>query len=162
MECKEKIEENQEMQENAQVVEVVDYKDKYVRLLADMDNLRKHTSKQIENATISANEKMIKEILPFLDSLDYAIDIDDESHRQNHNRVLRKQILDILAKFGLEEIKIEPLETLFNDEVMNAVMLEPTPREELHHFVYKILKKGYTLNGVVIRHANVIVLSHSK
>jgi len=55
MECKEKIEENQEMQENAQVVEVVDYKDKYVRLLADMDNLRKHTSKQIENATISAN-----------------------------------------------------------------------------------------------------------
>lgn len=138
----------------------VDYQDRYVRLLADMDNMRRHSAKQIANASTQANEKMIKEILPFLDSMDLAVYNCEEP--QNDYEVLLKQLLDILAKFGLEEIKIEPLETPFNDEVMNAVMLEPTPREELHHLVYKVLKKGYTLNGVVIRHANVTVLSHSK
>jgi molecular chaperone GrpE len=136
-------------------VENVDYKDKYIRLLADVDNIRKNTAKQISNAYLMANEELIKEILPYLDSLDLAINHSRDG-QNNGYEVLRKQLLDILANFGVKEIEIKAVEQ-FDETKMNAIMSMPAQHENLHNKVKDVVKKGYMLNGNIIRYADVIV-----
>ena len=134
------------------------YKDLYIRTLADMDNLRKNTAKQISNAYLMANEKLIKEMLPYLDSLDLAISHHSNDEKNSGYEVLRKQLLDILAKFGVKEIEIKAAEQ-FDESRMNAIMSMPTQEDELRNTVYDVTKKGYTLNGNVLRYADVVVYS---
>lgn len=147
-------------QENTQttvVTEEVDYKDKYVRLLADMDNLRKNSDKQISSAATLANEKMVKEMLPCLDAMDIAVK--NAVDGDNGYEMLRKQLLDILAKFGVQILEVKENDT-FDDATMNAILAVPSQSEEQHHnTVSCVTKKGYALNGNVIRYADVIVYS---
>jgi molecular chaperone GrpE len=147
-------------QENTQttvVTEEVDYKDKYVRLLADMDNLRKNSAKQISSAATLANEKMVKEMLPCLDAMDIAVK--NAVDGDNGYEMLRKQLLDILAKFGVQILEVKENDT-FDDATMNAILSVPSQSEEQqHNTVSCVIKKGYALNGSVIRYADVIVYS---
>lgn len=147
-------------QENTQttvITEEVDYKDKYVRLLADMDNLRKNSAKQISSAATLANEKMVKEMLPCIDAMDIAVK--NAVDGDNGYEMLRKQLLDILAKFGVQIIEVKENDT-FDDAIMNAILAVPSQSSEQHHnTVSCVTKKGYTLNGNVIRYADVIVYS---
>lgn len=147
-------------QENTQttvITEEVDYKDKYVRLLADMDNLRKNSAKQISSAATLANEKMVKEMLPCIDAMDIAVK--NAVDGDNGYEMLRKQLLDILAKFGVQIIEVKENDA-FDDEIMNAILAVPSQSSEQHHnTVSCVTKKGYTLNGNVIRYADVIVYS---
>lgn len=147
-------------QENTQttvITEEVDYKDKYVRLLADMDNLRKNSAKQISSAATLANEKMVKEMLPCIDAMDIAVK--NAVDGDNGYEMLRKQFLDILAKFGVQIIEVKENDA-FDDAIMNAILAVPSQSSEQHHnTVSCVTKKGYTLNGNVIRYADVIVYS---
>lgn len=139
------------------VTEEVDYKDKYVRLLADMDNLRKNSAKQISNAATLANEKMVKEMLPCIDAMDIAVK--NAVDGDNGYEMLRKQLLDILGKFGVQIIEVKENDA-FDDATMNAILAVPSQSEEQqHNTVSCVTKKGYTLNGNVIRYADVIVYS---
>ena len=134
------------------------YKDLYIRTLADMDNLRKNTAKQISNAYLMANEKLIKEMLPYLDSLDLAISHHSNDEKNSGYEVLRKQLLDTLAKFGVKEIEIKAAEQ-FDESRMNAIMSMPTQEDKLRNTVCGVTKRGYTLNGNVLRYADVVVYS---
>ena len=139
------------------VSEEIDYKDKYVRLLADMDNLRKNSAKQISNAATLANEKMVKEMLPCLDAMDIAVN--NALDGDNGYEMLRKQLLDTLAKFGVQIIEVKENDA-FDDAIMNAILAVPSQSSEQHHnTVSCVTKKGYALNGNVIRYADVIVYS---
>lgn len=142
-------------EEKAQVeVEVVDYKDKYLRLLADMDNMRKNSAKQISTAYTMANEKLIKEMLPYLDALDLAVD--NAKDADTGYKHLRKQLIDILAKFGVKQLEIEEGDQ-FDESTMNAIMLHPIDNNDLNNKVSVITKKGYSLNDNIIRYADVVV-----
>lgn len=154
-----KVEEPKVMNATMAIVDEneTNYKDLYIRTLADMDNLRKNTAKQISNTYLMANEKLIKEMLPYLDSLDLAIS-HHSNEKNNGYEVLRKQLLDTLAKFGVKEIEIKVAEQ-FDESRMNAIMSMPTQEDELRNTVYDVTKKGYTLNGNVLRYADVVVYS---
>ena len=158
---KQKVEATEEPivnEETTQVeVEVVDYKDKYLRLLADMDNMRKNSAKQISTAYTMANEKLIKEMLPYLDTLDLAVDNAKEDNGYMH---LRKQLIDILTKFGVKQLDIKEGDD-FNESTMNAIMLHPINAIELNNKISAVAKKGYSLNDNIIRYADVVVYSIS-
>lgn len=134
-----------------------DFKDLYLRTLADMDNLRKNTNKRISEIYSSANEKLVVEMLPYLDALDLAI-----YHHENNEvekigyEVLRKQLTDILARFGVKEINIVPNE-LFDADKMNAIMVISSGSLAQHGAVANVAKKGYMLNDKVIRYADVVI-----
>ena len=134
-----------------------DFKDLYLRTLADMDNLRKNTNKRISEIYSTANEKLVVEMLPYLDALDLAI-----YHHQNDNtekssyEVLRKQLTDILARFGVKEMDIEHNDQ-FDADKMNAIMTISSGSLAQHGAVANVTKKGYMLNDKVIRYADVIV-----
>lgn len=151
----------QEMEEKAPVVEQVaeqepDYKDKYLRLLADVDNIRKNSAKQISNAYTMANEKLLKEMIPYMDSLDLAVDNASDSDTGYIH--IRKQLFDILGKFGLKQLEIKEGDQ-FDESVMNAIMLQPVAETEMNNKIAAITKKGYSLNDNIIRYADVVVYS---
>ena len=142
-----------------------DYKDLYLRTLADMDNLRKNTTKKINDIYKMANDKLIKELLPFADSLNLAVNnenvkLDEETYSKGYE-VLKKQFENILSKFGLKEIEVHEDDD-FDESKMNAIALAPIGDKESDNKVCDITKRGYTLNDVVIRYADVVVYKYNK
>ena len=141
-----------------------EYKDLYLRTLADMDNLRKNTTKKINDIYKTANDKLIKELLPFADSLNLAVNnenikLDEETYSKGYE-VLKKQFENILSKFGLKEIEVYENDD-FDESIMNAVAIALTVNKELDNKVCDITKKGYTLNDVVIRYTDVVVYKYN-
>ena len=141
-----------------------EYKDLYLRTLADMDNLRKNTTKKINDIYKMANDKLIKELLPFADSLNLAVNnenikLDEETYSKGYE-ALKKQFENILSKFGLKEIEVYENDD-FDESIMNAVAIAPTVNKELDNKVCDVTKKGYTLNDVVIRYADVVVYKYN-
>ena len=142
-----------------------DYKDLYLRTLADMDNLRKNTTKKINDIYKMANDKLIKELLPFADSLNLAVNnenvkLDEETYSKGYE-VLKEQFENILSKFGLKEIEVHEDDD-FDESKMNAIAIAPIGDKESDNKVCDITKKGYTLNDVVIRYADVVVYKYNK
>ena len=161
-----KMEESKVM--NVSMVDVSEnepeYKDLYLRTLADMDNLRKNTTKKINDIYKMANDKLIKELLPFADSLNLAVNnenikLDVETYSKGYE-VLKKQFEDILSKFGLKEIEVHENDD-FDESIMNAIAITPTVNKELDNKVCDVTKKGYTLNDVVIRYTDVVVYKYN-
>ena len=167
-----KKENTQKMEEskvvNVSMVDVSEneseYKDLYLRTLADMDNLRKNTTKKINDIYKTANGKLIKELLPFADSLNLAVNnenikLDEETYSKGYE-VLKKQFENILSKFGLKEIEVHENDD-FDESIMNAVAIALTVNKELNNKVCDVTKKGYTLNDVVIRYTDVVVYKYN-
>ena len=141
-----------------------EYKDLYLRTLADMDNLRKNTTKKINEIYKTANDKLIKELLPFADSLNLAVNnenikLDVETYSKGYE-VLKKQFENILSKFGLKEIEVYENDD-FDESIMNAIAIALTVNKELDNKVCDVTKKGYTLNDVVIRYTDVVVYKYN-
>ena len=141
-----------------------EYKDLYLRTLADMDNLRKNTTKKINEIYKTANDKLIKELLPFADSLNLAVNnenikLDVETYSKGYE-VLKKQFENILSKFGLKEIEVYENDD-FDESIMNAIAIALTVNKELDNKVCDVTKKGYTLNDVVIRYRDVVVYKYN-
>ena len=141
-----------------------EYKDLYLRTLADMDNLRKNTTKKINDIYKMANDKLIKELLPFADSLNLAVNnenikLDEETYSKGYE-VLKKQFENILSKFGLKEIEVYENDD-FDESIMNAIAIALTVNKELDNKVCDVTKKGYTLNDVVIRYTDVVVYKYN-
>ena len=165
--------ENTQKMEDAKVMNVSmadmrenepEYKDLYLRTLADMDNLRKNTTKRINDIYKTANDKLIKELLQFADSLNLAVNnenikLDEETYSKGYE-VLKKQFENILSKFGLKEIEVYENDD-FDESIMNAVAIALTVNKELDNKVCDITKKGYTLNDVVIQYADVVVYKYN-
>lgn len=132
--------------------------DKYLRALADYQNLLKQTAKEKMEFALFANEIMLKEILPVYDHLKMALSYhngqttDEWVTGLNH---VVKQFQDALAKVGVEEIISEGKK--FDHNIMEAVGSEETDDEKLDCTVVKQVKAGYKLNGKVIEAAKVIV-----
>lgn len=129
-----------------------DYLAGWQRAKADLVNYKKTALDESEKIRETANERLLKELLPALDSLELAISQknappDFVSGIAN----VKKQFLAVLEKFG-----VKPLETLgkkFDPKFCEAVSEIESEGEE--GTVAEELQKGYALNGKVIRPARV-------
>ncbi len=131
-----------------------------MRLQAEMENLRKRTSRDIEHAHKYALDKFVSELLPVIDSLELGINAADSntseeaaSLREGMELTLKK-MLDTVAKFGVEPI--EPLGEKFNPQLHEAVSMQESPDAE-SNTVITVVQKGYTLNDRLVRPAMVVV-----
>jgi len=145
-------------------VEKDDFKDKYLRALADYQNVLKQTDREKQEFGKYANERLILEILPVYDNLKVSLEHADETISKNGwvegIKHVIKQFGDILKNFGVEEIKTEGAK--FDHDIMEAVSQEETDDESKDHMVAKELSSGYKLNGKVIKAARVAVYEFKK
>ena len=133
----------------------------YIRLAADFDNYRKRQVQEREDLLKYGSEKILKAVLPVLDTVDRAqktIDETDDANilKESYNVVV-KQLFDILQKEGLEVIKA--LGEEFNPNLHEAVMRTPADDEHKANTVLSELQKGYKLGDKVLRATLVNVAS---
>ena len=147
------------LQENERLkLEARENIDKALRATAELDNIRKRTSRDIENAHKYALERFINELLPVVDSIELGINAsqsaeDTESLREGMDLTLKK-LFDCLGKFGVNTI--DPTGEKFDPEWHEAVSVQELEGSDPGQVV-TVMQKGYELNGRLIRPAMVVV-----
>ncbi|EQF31393.1 protein grpE [Clostridioides difficile CD165] len=124
--------------------ELDELNDKYQRLQAEYANYRRRTQQEKETIGVFANEKIITELIPVIDSMERALDAceDKEDTMYKGISLVHKQLIDTLVKFGVEEIEAESKE--FDPNLHLAVMQESVDGVEANQIVM-VLQKGYKL-----------------
>jgi len=139
-------------------MEVQENSDKALRATAELDNVRKRTSRDIENAHRYALDKFITELLPVIDSMELGIHAsesvgDVESLREGMDLTLKK-FFDCLDKFGVTAI--DPDGEKFNPQRHEAVSMQEAEGAQANTII-TVMQKGYELNGRLVRPAMVVV-----
>ncbi|MFA6194704.1 MAG: nucleotide exchange factor GrpE [Patescibacteria group bacterium] len=128
------------------------WENKYLRALADYQNLLKQTAKDREEFIKYALADFLQDILPVYDHLKLSMSGLGEEEAKNPWAVgvkhVLKQFKDILEVRGVEEIKT--VGEKFDHDLMEAL-------DGQGEKVKQEIMPGYKLNGKVIRHAKVIV-----
>jgi molecular chaperone GrpE len=142
-----------------------EYLDRLKRLQAEMENVQKITRRQVQEVTSRATERLLAKLLPSLDALQQAVNVatSDNSLRPDETavglRMLQKQLTEALQSEGLEEIGAvgKPLDLELH-EVVNYVETDEKPE----NIVVEEIRRGYTLNGNVLRPSLVVVSKKPK
>jgi len=135
-----------------------DYKNLYLRTLADFDNYKKKMEAEWRKTVDYSNERLILELLPVLDNFKRALEAsenteDIESLRKGVEMIY-KQLMSILEKEGLKSFKTEGLK--FDPRIHEAVSSVET-KDVLPGIVVEELESGYFFKEKLLRPAKVSV-----
>jgi len=134
-------------------------RDQSLRTRADMDNLRKRTERDVENAHKYALERFALELLPVRDSLELGLaaagdEAADVARLREGTELTLKMLTAALEKSGI--VEIAPQGEKFNPDLHQAMATQPSGEVEPGS-VLTVYQKGYTLNERLLRPALVIV-----
>jgi len=154
------IEENNLSQEEKLSAEVVELKEKYLRLYSDFENFRKRTAKERIDLIKTASEEVLKDLVPVVDDFERAFKAAekeaDTQKIQEGNQLIFQKLVKILESKGLK-----PMEDLigqpFNPDTQEAITQIPSPSPELKGAVVDVVEKGYFLGEKVVRFAKVVI-----
>jgi len=137
--------------------EINELNDKLLRQHAEMDNLRKRTAREVQDARKFAIEKFACDLLDVVDNLERALAVQEGSEDALRDGV--QLTLDawqkVMAKFNME--RIDAVGEMFDPHKHEA--LSQMPSDEPKDTVINQHCAGYTLNGRLIRPAQVLVSS---
>lgn len=137
--------------------EVEQYKDKYLRAVAEFDNYRKRTLKEKAELLLNGSEKAVCAFLPILDDFERAI-----ADKTEDVNAIKEGVQIIFNKFNktLESLGVKKIETEgkdFDVDFHEAVAMVPGMGDDKKGKVIDCVQTGYQLNDKVIRHAKVAV-----
>jgi molecular chaperone GrpE len=131
--------------------------DKYLRAVAELDNYKKRAAKEKVDTIKYGNEELIRDILPFVDSLDRAMEHtggSDVDAFKDGLKLIQEQLLCCLKKHGVEKIESTGLD--FDPSFHEAMMQSDSEKHEENKIINE-LQKGYLLNGRLLRPSKVCV-----
>ncbi len=139
--------------------EADEWKDKYMRLVAEFDNYKKRTSRERIEMVQMANKDLMIALLDVVDDMDRAqeqleTDQDVASIKEGVQLVFNK-LRKTLNDRGLRSYDSKGQD--FDVELHEAITEVPASSEELKGKVMDQVQKGYYLNDKIIRHAKVVV-----
>lgn len=142
---------NEEVQEvDERDLKIEELTDSLQRLQAEYANYRRRTQQEKETIGVFANEKILNELIPVVDSMERALEActDKEDTMYKGIDLVYKQLTATFEKFGLQEIEAENAD--FDPNLHLAVMQEAVDGVEANKVVM-VLQKGYKLNTKVLR-----------
>lgn len=131
--------------------------DKYLRAVAELDNYKKRAAKEKVDTIKYGNEELIRDILPFVDSLDRAMEHtggSDVDAFKDGLKLIQEQLLCCLKKHGVE--KIESIGLDFDPNFHEAMTQSDSEKHEENKVINE-LERGYLLNGRLLRPSKVCV-----
>ena len=132
-----------------------EYKQSWYRTAADFENFKKRNNETRANAYLDGKIDVLKSVLPIGDNLDRALaTVKDEQTRVGLELVV-KQFNETLKNIGLEEVN--PVGEIFDPNLHDAVFQAECANPEDSGKIQSVFKKGYALNGKMIRYAQVVV-----
>jgi len=144
----------------AQAAKAEEYLDLLRRSVADFDNYKKRAARERQEAVQYANEKLLQKLMPVLDNLDMALAAagtatsDDAKSIQTGVTMILQQLKATLTEAGLEEINAvgQPFDPNLHEALMQQESAEAPEGQVLQQH-----RKGYRLNGRLLRPASVII-----
>jgi molecular chaperone GrpE len=164
MEEKEPINNEEAKPELSELDKVKAERDEYLagwqRAKADAANASKRMAEEMKSFRVMANEGLIEELLPVLQSFEMAFANKEAWEKADKNwragvEYIYTQIKGVLAGNGLEEI--DPIGKKFDATIHEAVKYEPVEDASQADSVIKVIEKGYSLGGKLVRPAKVVV-----
>jgi molecular chaperone GrpE len=141
--------------------EAEEQQEQLLRTRADMDNLRKRTARDLENAHKFALERFALELLPVRDSLELGLDAAttdadgaDIAKLHEGSELTLKLLTAALEKSGI--VEVAPEGEKFDPDLHQAMATQPSSEVDPGQ-VMTVYQKGYTLNDRLLRPALVIV-----
>lgn len=137
--------------------EAEQWKDKYIRLVAEFENYKKRTLKEKSELILNGSEKTVAAILPILDDFERATadKTEDPQAIKEGYELIYKKFLKALETLGVHKIKTDNAD--FNVDYHEAIAMVPGMGDDKKGKVIDCIQTGYTLNDKVIRHAKVAV-----
>jgi molecular chaperone GrpE len=150
---------NESLIENSLEEEILELKNKYLRLYSDFENYRKRTSKERLDLITTASEDVLKDLIPVVDDFDRSLKASesetDSTKVREGNLLIFQKLVRILTSKGLM-----PMEDLvgksFDADTQEAITQIPAPSEKLKGKVVDVVEKGYKLGDKVVRFAKVV------
>ena len=136
------------------------WQEKYVRLQAEVDNLRKRWEQRAASDTAEAKRRILNDMLPLADHLDLAMQHAPESEDATVKGFLanieatRRAFLETLRRYGVE--RVDPQGEPFDPNLHEAIGHAPVPGVPADH-VAQVVQAGYVEGDRVIRPARVLV-----
>ena len=142
--------------------EIEALKDQLLRTVAESENIRRRASRDVENAHKYANEKLLEDLLPVLDSLEKALELPDQSDEAKAVlegiEISLRMFRETLERGGV--VVVDPLGEPFDPSKHEALAMVPNEEVEPNS-VIEVVQKGYLLNERVVRAARVVVSAAS-
>ena len=137
--------------------EAEQWKDKYIRLVAEFENYKKRTLKEKSELILNGSEKTVAAILPILDDFERATadKAEDPQAIKEGYELIYKKFLKALETLGVNKIETDNAD--FNVDYHEAIAMVPGMGDDKKGKVIDCVQTGYTLNDKVIRHAKVAV-----
>ena len=134
-------------------------RDKYLRAIAELDNLRKRMTRELESARKFGAERLVSALLPVRDSLEASLAAAtggklDSGALLDGDRATLRILSQVLTDAGITEI--DPEGEPFDPARHEAISLMPSPTAEPNS-VITVVQKGYLLHDRVVRPARVVV-----
>ena len=130
-------------------------KDLYMRALAELENVRKRSAREVEQAHKFAVDRFANDLIAVKDSLELGVGAAGtiETLRAGSEATL-KLLSKAFEKAGV--IELSPEGEMFNPELHEAMIMQPSA-EHVPNSIVQVVQKGYQLNGRLLRPARVIV-----
>ncbi|MGH9367939.1 MAG: nucleotide exchange factor GrpE [Thermoanaerobaculia bacterium] len=137
--------------------DLADLKDRHLRKLAELDNIRKRTEREKREHFRVALMDLARDFLPILDNLERAMAHASPEERQSHFGqgigLIRRQLMDLWRRHGLQEVDTD---VPFDPNRHEAVATEATS-EIPPNTILEVLQRGYLLQDRLVRPAAVKV-----
>jgi len=137
--------------------EAEEHRDAYLRAVAELDNFRKRSAREVEAARKFGAERLAQAILPVHDSLEAGLAAAEKAGQAallDGQRATLRLLDEAFSATGIREI--DPLGELFDPNQHEALSLLAAP-DVAPNTVIQVVQKGYQLNDRLLRAAKVIV-----
>ena len=140
--------------------EVEKWKDTALRTAAELDNFRKRSSRDMQDARAYANADLLRGLLPILDTFEMGL---DAARAESENSIVFQGLKMVQGMFGnfLRDLGVEEIPAegkVFDPNLHEALSSEPSSTVP-DHTVLRVQRRGYKLKDRLLRPANVVVSS---
>lgn len=138
--------------------ELAEQKEKFIRLYSEFENFRRRTAKEKLELIQSANEQLIKTLLPIIDDFDRAAKSSEDKNDKELEGffLIHSKFKKVLDQAGVKSMDIKA-GSEFNADLHEAITQIPAPDETLKGKIVDVIEPGYLLNDKVIRFAKVVI-----
>src|SRR2546421_2437390 len=144
----------------ALIKETADLKDRLLRTLADMENLRRRTDREVADARVYGVTNFRREILAVAENMERALKALDDEIREKADagvkalldgvELTERELIKVMEKHGVR--KIEPMGQKFDPNLHQAMFELPDPSVPAGTIV-QVMQPGYTIGERVLRPA---------
>ena len=138
-------------------LELQESKDKYLRLYSEFENYRRRTSKEKVEMIDSANQDLLKDILPITDDFERAINSIKNQKLNDYEgfNLIFQKLNKILEKYKLKKMETKKGDD-FDSELHEAITSTPSEKK-LKGKIVDIIEDGYLIGDKILRFAKVVI-----